>query len=83
MLQLSSLSACITLFLSFSVQPFAQEENAKGAEKTLSPYFFIDNGDSSVDRLPLKSTDVSVAINGGHCRGEGHATVSQRRETAH
>lgn len=33
------------------------------AEKTLSPYFFIENGDEGVDRLPLKSTEVSVSIN--------------------
>jgi Ca-activated chloride channel family protein len=31
---------------------------------TLSPYFFIENGDPSVDRFPLRSTDVSVNING-------------------
>ncbi len=33
------------------------------AEKTLSPYFFIENGEEGVDRLPLKSTEVSVTIN--------------------
>jgi Ca-activated chloride channel family protein len=32
--------------------------------KTLSPYFFIEGGDPSVDRLPLKKTDVTVNING-------------------
>jgi Ca-activated chloride channel family protein len=32
--------------------------------KTLSPYFFVEEGDPSVDRLPLKATDVRVAING-------------------
>ncbi len=33
-------------------------------DRTLSPYFFIKNGDSSVDFLPLQSTDVKVNISG-------------------
>ena len=32
-------------------------------DKTLSPYFFV-KGDPSVDRLPLKDTNVEVAISG-------------------
>ena len=32
-------------------------------DKTLSPYFFVQ-GDPSVDRLPLKDTNVEVAISG-------------------
>ena len=32
--------------------------------KTLSPYFFIENGDPSIDSIPLKSTDVKVNISG-------------------
>jgi hypothetical protein len=35
-----------------------------GNDKTLSPYLFIENGDPSVDRFPLKETDVQVKING-------------------
>jgi Ca-activated chloride channel family protein len=35
-----------------------------GNDKTLSLYFFIENGDPSVDRFPLKETDVQVKING-------------------
>ena len=31
---------------------------------TLSPYFFIENGDSSVDQFPLKETNVVVNVNG-------------------
>jgi Ca-activated chloride channel family protein len=34
------------------------------ADKTLSPYFFVEGGDPSVDRLPLKDTRVTVAITG-------------------
>jgi Ca-activated chloride channel family protein len=34
------------------------------SDKTLSPYFFVHSDDPSVDKLPLKSTDVDVAIAG-------------------
>jgi Ca-activated chloride channel family protein len=34
------------------------------ADRTLSPYFFVQGGDSSVDQLPLKSTSASVDITG-------------------
>jgi Ca-activated chloride channel family protein len=44
------------------------------AEKTLSPYFFIENGEEGVDRLPLKSTEVSVTIN---------AVIAQVQVTQH
>ncbi|HEY3306481.1 MAG TPA: VIT and VWA domain-containing protein [Candidatus Binatia bacterium] len=35
-----------------------------GDNRTLSPYFFIDNGDPAVDRFPLKQTNVEVNISG-------------------
>jgi Ca-activated chloride channel family protein len=34
------------------------------ADKTLSPYFFVEGGDPALDRLPLKETRVDVAITG-------------------
>ena len=34
------------------------------ADKTLSPYFVLDNVDPGVDALPLKSTDVKVRVLG-------------------
>src|SRR5262245_24007226 len=34
------------------------------ADKTLSPYFFVDKGDPLVDRLPLESTSVKAAVSG-------------------
>ena len=34
------------------------------ADKTLSPYFFVEDADSAIDRLPLKDTRVDVAITG-------------------
>src|SRR5262245_6028118 len=42
----------------------AAQERAPTADKTLSPYFFVDGGDPAVDRLPLKDTRVEVAITG-------------------
>ena len=36
----------------------------KTSDKTLSPYFLIENGDPSVERFPLKETRVVVNING-------------------
>jgi Ca-activated chloride channel homolog len=41
----------------------AQDEPAR-ADKTLSPYFFVDGGDPAIDQLPLKDTRVEVAIAG-------------------
>ena len=41
----------------------AQVEQAP-ADKTLSPYFFVESGDPAIDRLPLKDTRVDVAISG-------------------
>jgi Ca-activated chloride channel family protein len=34
------------------------------ADKTLSPYFFVESSDPSVDQLPLKDTRVDVVISG-------------------
>jgi Ca-activated chloride channel family protein len=39
----------------------ADETNA---DETLSPYFFVENGDPEVDRLPLKETRADVRIAG-------------------
>jgi Ca-activated chloride channel family protein len=33
-------------------------------DRTLSPYFFVENGDPAVDRLPLKETKADVHIAG-------------------
>jgi Ca-activated chloride channel family protein len=34
------------------------------ADKTLSPFFFVEGGDPAIDRLPLKDTRVDVTISG-------------------
>jgi Ca-activated chloride channel family protein len=42
----------------------ASESSEPGADHTLSPYFFVEGGDSGVDRLPLLGTSVHVDIAG-------------------
>jgi Ca-activated chloride channel family protein len=45
------------------LRALAQSDQTR-ADKTLSPYFFIESGDPSLDRVPLKDTRVDVAIAG-------------------
>ena len=42
----------------------AAQSDRAADDKTLSPYFFVVNGDPAVDRLPLKQTHVNVAVAG-------------------
>jgi Ca-activated chloride channel family protein len=42
----------------------AAQANQPPADKTLSPFFFVEGGDPAIDRLPLKDTRVDVAITG-------------------
>ncbi len=51
----------------FSVCPvsaFGAEPDGAEDDVTLAPYFFIKDGDSSVDQFPLKKTSVTTNING-------------------
>ncbi|MEN6321694.1 MAG: VIT and VWA domain-containing protein [Syntrophaceae bacterium] len=50
----------ILIAVFFSSVVHAEQSN----NKTLSPYFFISNGDASVDYFPLKETNVVVNISG-------------------
>lgn len=52
--------------LSYPVSAYAQTNNEESTQedKTLAPYFVIQNPDSSVDRFPLKETNVITNING-------------------
>lgn len=43
---------------------FGQEGAGFGAEKTLSPYFFVESGDPGTESFPLKSTEVKARVNG-------------------
>lgn len=42
----------------------AKIASAYSTDQTCSPYFFVQSDDASVDRLPLKATDVAVNIAG-------------------
>src|SRR5262245_60297314 len=48
---------------SYSTSTRAQEDEPPPADKTLSPFFFVQ-GDPSVDHLPLKDTKVDISISG-------------------
>ncbi len=52
------------LLVLFAPSPARAGATEAGAEKTLSPYFVIEGGDPLVERLPLESTSVEVAISG-------------------
>src|SRR5512146_2415086 len=56
-------SLCL-VFAAFLGQAPARASDEIGADKTLSPYFFVENGDTSIDRFPLKDTDVAVTVTG-------------------
>jgi len=55
---------CLALCASFVPRRTAAHDDRPSPDKTLSPFFFVDDGDPSVDRLPLKDTRVDVAISG-------------------
>jgi Ca-activated chloride channel homolog len=44
-------------------RPVPAADDAK-ADRTLSPYFFVHSDDPQVDRLPLKDTQVEIAVAG-------------------
>jgi len=48
----------------FTTPQLMQAENLPPAEKTLSPYFFVNDANSGLDAFPLKSTNVVVNISG-------------------
>jgi Ca-activated chloride channel family protein len=52
---------CLVTVLVLHSCPALGEEKK---DKTLSPYFFVQEGESSVDSFPLKETDVDARING-------------------
>jgi Ca-activated chloride channel family protein len=59
------LKPLIFFILALAVFMFASMGRAETEnQKTLSPYFYIENGDPSVDRFPLKKTHVNVSITG-------------------
>ncbi|ADU34246.1 VIT and vWA domain-containing protein [Variovorax paradoxus] len=64
-LWLATVSLATAGFIAMGVRPVhAQEAPAGPRLKTESPYFFVKSDDPSVDRLPLKGTEVAVKISG-------------------
>ncbi len=63
--------SCKAVFLSLGLALLAARSGVAvepnkdaSADRTLSPYFFVENGDPAVDRLPLKETKADVHIAG-------------------
>src|SRR6476619_2194314 len=58
----------ILMALLLALAPISQiragESDDKKADKTLSPYFHVKTGETSVDAMPLKSTNVRATIAG-------------------
>ena len=64
-MRLAAHSLIFAAAISVSILPLdARAQDRAPADKTLSPYFFVEGGDASLDRLPLKETRVEVAITG-------------------
>ncbi|MCR6478920.1 VIT and VWA domain-containing protein [Variovorax sp. ZS18.2.2] len=67
-LWLATVSLATAGFIAMGVRPVhaqeAQQVPAGPRLKTESPYFFVKSDDPSVDRLPLKGTEVAVKISG-------------------
>lgn len=60
-----SLLFTLLLFMSCSSPVCAAEENGEEEkEELLAPYFILQDGDTSLDLFPLKSTEVTTNING-------------------
>jgi Ca-activated chloride channel family protein len=53
----------VLVLIAFVFAPAADASEAP-AEQTLSPYFLVEGGDPAVDRFPLESTHVDVAVSG-------------------
>lgn len=47
-----------------SVTPLSLHAEPSAAERTLSPYFFVEQGEADGERFPLLGTQVEVAISG-------------------
>ena len=52
------------VFVSSAPNVYAKAPASEDEDSMLAPYFIVESNDSSVDRFPLKGTDVTVSING-------------------
>jgi len=58
-----SLTASALMIIFLAAVPVSAQYDTS-TDKTLSPYFFIKDGDPELDQLPLKETNTEVTING-------------------
>src|SRR5258707_12594109 len=56
--------ARLLLLASLLVVPASRASEDPSADRTLSPYFFVEGADSGTDRVPLLGTNVHVEIAG-------------------
>lgn len=63
-LWLATLGLASSCFLLLVARPLHAQQATGPRLATESPYFFVKSDDPSVDRLPLKSTEVDVKISG-------------------
>jgi len=65
-MRLSLRCTVLAIAISFLLTPLGAraQGDRPPADKTLSPFFFVEGGDAAIDRLPLKDTQVDVAIAG-------------------
>ena len=63
MLSIRIALAAVVIALLVPLAADAQSDRAP-ADRTLSPFFVVEDGDPAVDRLPLEETQVDVAIAG-------------------
>ena len=88
-LWLATVSVAASCFVMLVARPAhaQQRDEAAGPRlKTESPYFFVKSDDPTVDRLPLKATEVDVRISGviadvtvtQHYRNEGQRAIEAR-----
>jgi Ca-activated chloride channel homolog len=61
---LFTLIVLLVMVLAVPCGAVPQAQEAESGDRTLSPYFFVQGGDSAVDRLPLKETSAQVNISG-------------------
>ena len=60
------LYVCLTLLM-LALTPaavYGEEPDGDTADKTLAPYFFVQDAGQAADQFPLKDTSVSSTING-------------------
>ncbi|RZL89753.1 MAG: VWA domain-containing protein [Variovorax sp.] len=63
-LWLTTLGLAAAGFVMLVARPARAQEAPGPRQKTESPYFFVKSDDPTVDRLPLKGTEVDVRISG-------------------